>query len=435
MRRRLPFLLLLALPGLAWAAGGGHSSFGDLLFTLALILGGAKVGGDLAQRLGQPAVLGELFVGMFLGNLPLLGFDGMAGVADDPVVGALAELGVIVLLFQVGLESTLGQMARVGTTAMAVAVLGVLAPMGLGYAVGHVMLPDHSPYVHLFLGATLTATSVGITARVLKDLGVSESPESKVILGAAVIDDVLGLIILASVSGIIQAANTGTPLSMAPVLVVVGKAMLFLGGAVGLGVLLTPILYRHAAKLRGGGILLGVSLSFAFVMSWLAAEVGLAPIVGAFAAGLILEGALYEPFLEKGERHLEELIEPVSHMLAPIFFVLMGFRVQLQELANPSAFGLAIALTIAAVVGKQACMLGVRGGGIRRVTVGVGMIPRGEVGLIFANIGLTLQVGGEGVISSSTFAAVVIMVMVTTLITPPALAWVIRRESEGPGHH
>jgi Kef-type K+ transport system membrane component KefB len=299
--------------------------------------------------------------------------------------------------------------------------------MLLGFGVGQVFLPDHSTYVHLFLGATLTATSVGITARVLKDLGRSQTPEAQVILGAAVIDDVLGLVILASVSGIIHSADQGIPLSVAPVLGIVGKSVLFLGGAVGLGVLLAPWFYRHAAKMRGGGVLLGISLGFCFFLAYLASVVDLAPIVGAFAAGLILEGAIYEPFVEKGERDLEALVEPVVHFLSPIFFVLMGFRVDLSALANLHALGLALALTIAAIIGKQVCMLGVRDRRIQRLPVGIGMIPRGEVGLIFANIGLTLTVGGERVIEPATFTAVVLMVMLTTLMTPPMLAWALRR--------
>jgi len=404
-----------------------HGDLGSLMLALTVILVGAKIGGDVAQRFGQPAVLGELMAGLILGNLGMLGVDSLVFMGDDPVLDAIAQIGVVVLLFGVGLESTLGQMARVGTSAMLVAILGVIAPMLLGVGVGRLFLPDHSFYVHLYLGATLTATSVGITARVLKDLGSSQRPEAQIILGAAVIDDVLGLIVLASVSGIILAADAGTPLSLTPILSIVLKAVAFLGGAVGLGVLLTPIFYRHAAKLQGGGILLGVSLGFCFLLAWLASLMGLAPIVGAFAAGLILEGAVYEPFIEKGERQLEELVEPVVHFLSPVFFVLMGFRVDLQALTDGSALGLAFALTVAAVIGKQVCMLGVLDPKVRRLPVGIGMIPRGEVGLIFANIGLSLHVGGEGIISKATFTAVVIMVMLTTLMTPPLLGWALRR--------
>jgi Kef-type K+ transport system membrane component KefB len=422
VRFRLLPLFLCALPVIAHASEG-HDSLGPTLLALTIILLAAKLGADLAQRLKQPAVLGELAGGVLVGNLDLFGFAGLDFIGTDPIVDALANLGVIVLLFEVGLESTLGQMARVGLSAFVVAVLGVVAPALLGFGVGVVLLPDHSVYVHLFLGATLTATSVGITARVLRDIGQSQSKEARVILGAAVIDDVLGLVALAAVSGIIAAADQGVAAELGPIALIIGKAVVFLGGSVGLGVLLTPFLYRHAARMRGGGVLLGVSLAFCFFLSWLAGVFGLAPIVGAFAAGLILEGAHYKPFVDKGEHQLEELIHPVSHFLAPVFFVVMGFRVDLATFAHVEVLGLALALTAAAVVGKQVCMLGVFDKSIRKLPVGIGMIPRGEVGLIFANIGLGLTVAGERIIDDGTFTAVVIMVILTTLLTPPALTW------------
>lgn len=431
MRFRLLPLFLCALPLLAHASAGpgsgGHDSLGPTLLALTIILVAARLGADVAQRLKQPAVLGELLGGVLVGNLDLFGFDAFAFIGTDPIVDALANLGVIVLLFEVGLESTVAQMARVGLSAFAVAVLGVVAPAVLGFGVGAVLLPNHSVYVHLFLGATLTATSVGITARVLRDIGQSQSKEARVILGAAVIDDVLGLVALAAVSGIIAAADRGVAPELRPIALIIGKALLFLGGSVGLGVLLTPFLYRQASRMRGGGVLLGISLAFCFCLSWLAGVFGLAPIVGAFAAGLILEGAHYQPFVAKGERQLEELIHPVSHFLAPVFFVVMGFRVDLATFAQVDVLGLALALTVAAVVGKQICMLGVFDTSIRRLPVGIGMIPRGEVGLIFANIGLGLTVAGERVVDDGTFTAVVIMVILTTLLTPPVLTWSFRR--------
>ncbi len=426
MRARLIPLFLCALPMVAHASEG-HDSLGPTLLALTIILLAAKFGADLAQRLGQPAVLGELVGGVLVGNLDLFGVRVFDFVGTDPIVDALANLGVIVLLFEVGLESTIQQMARVGLSAAVVAVLGVVAPFVLGFGVGAVLLPEHSFYVHMFLGATLTATSVGITARVLRDIGQSQSKEARVILGAAVIDDVLGLVALAAVSGIIAAADQGQAAELGPIAIIVGKAVLFLGGSVGLGVLLTPALYRFASRMQGSGVLLGVSLAFCFALSWLAGVFGLAPIVGAFAAGLILEGVHYKPFVAKGEHELEELVRPVSQFLAPVFFVVMGFRVDLATFAHVEVLGLALALTVAAVIGKQVCMLGVFDKSIRRLPVGIGMIPRGEVGLIFANIGLGLTVAGERIIDDGTFTAVVIMVILTTLLTPPALTWSFRR--------
>ncbi|MEQ1505563.1 MAG: cation:proton antiporter [Myxococcota bacterium] len=426
MARRSWILLLLFAPTAAFAAGASEA-FGLTLLGLAVILAGAKLAGDLAQRVGQPAVLGELLGGVAIGNLDLVGFDGLAFVPEDPILDALANLGVIVLLFEVGLESTVAQMAKVGGSALLVAVLGVVAPMALGYGVGVALLPDASWAVHLFLGATLTATSVGITARVLQDIGQSQRPAARVILGAAVIDDVLGLVILATVSAVIAAADLGQTVSVGPVAWIVAKAAVFLIGAVGLGVWLAPRVFRRAAGLRGGGVLLGVSLAFCFGLAWLSGVFGLAPIVGAFAAGLILEAATWRPFVDRGERPLEELIHPVVQLLAPVFFVLMGFRVDLATFADPAGRGLAAALPVAAIVGKLACGLGVLDRTIPRLAVGLGMVPRGEVGLIFAKIGLGLSLGGQPVIGPSTFTAVVMMVIATTFVTPPALTWALRR--------
>lgn len=424
--RRLLAPLLAFVPTVAWASGGG-AAFQSTLLAMVVILLGSKVGGDLAQRLKQPAVLGELIAGVILGNLQHLGVPWLTFIGHDPMIDTLAQLGAVVLLFEVGLESTVAQMRQVGLPATVVALLGVAAPMLLGWGVGAWLLPDHSTYVHLFLGATLSATSVGITARVLQDLGESQGPEARIILGAAVIDDVLGLIVLAAVSGIIAAADKGVAVEAGPLVLILAKAVGFLVGAIALGSLVMPRIYAAASHLRGTGILLGLSLAFAFALAWAAGEAGLAPIVGAFAAGLILEGAMFEPFAHKGEAHqLEELVHPIGQLLAPVFFVVMGFRVDLRVLGQGEVLGLAAALTVAAILGKQACMLGV-GRGLRRLAIGVGMIPRGEVGLIFANIGLTLTVGGESVIDPSTFSAVVIMVIATTLVTPPALAWALKR--------
>jgi Kef-type K+ transport system membrane component KefB len=200
-------------------------------------------------------------------------------------------------------------------------------------------------------------------------------------------------------------------------------------GSLALGVYLSPRLFRLASKLRARGVLLSLGLAFCFLLSWLASVIGLAPIVGAFAAGLILEDVHYRDFVDRGEHGLEELIHPISAFLVPIFFVLMGMRTDLGVFAEPGVLGLAAALTAAAVLGKQLCAAGVWGKGVDRLTVGIGMIPRGEVGLIFANIGLALVVAGERIIDQATFSAVVVMVILTTLITPPALKWSLGRSA------
>jgi Na+:H+ antiporter len=410
------------------AVGDVHSDpVAPVVLAVAIVLIVAKLCGDLAVRMGQPAVLGELVCGIVLGNMNLLGFSGLEYLKSDPAVDMLARIGVLILLFEVGLESTVHQMMKVGLSAFAVAFLGVITPFTLGWGVGVLVLPNSSIYVHAFLGATLCATSVGITARVLKDLGRSQTNEAKVILGAAVIDDVLGLVILAVVTGVIQAAGSGESVSVREISAMVGKAAIFLIGSLSLGVLISPKLFWLASKLRAQGALLATGLSLCFLLSWLANKIGLAPIVGAFAAGLILEDLHSQTFVIRGERSLEDLIHPISSFLVPVFFVLMGMRTDLKSFTHPGVLVLACALTVAAIVGKQACSLGVIGKEIDRLTVGIGMIPRGEVGLIFANIGLTLMIGGQRIIDQATFTAVVVMVIFTTMLTPPALKWSMGR--------
>jgi len=406
----------------------GHiDPVGAVALALVIILVVAKLGGEVAIRLGQPAVLGELVAGVLVGNLSLTGFSGVAWLATDTSIDMLSRIGVLILLFEVGLESTVGQMLKVGASSLLVATLGVIAPFALGWGVGAWLLPEQGPYVHAFLGATLTATSVGITARVLKDLGRSQSNEARVILGAAVIDDVLGLVILAVVTGVIAAADRGGSLAASDVLVTLVKASGFLVGSLALGVLLSRRMFFLASKLRARGVLLAVGLAFCFFLSWLAGAIGLAPIVGAFAAGLILEDVHFRDFVDRGEHGLEELVQPISSFLVPIFFVVMGMRTDLRSFLQPGVLGLAASLTVVAVIGKQACSLGVLGKGVDRLSVGLGMIPRGEVGLIFANIGLTLSVGGQRIINQATFSAVVVMVIITTMVTPLALKWSLGR--------
>jgi len=425
VRHPLIFVFTLLVPSIALASeGGAHvDPIARVVLFLAIILAAAKLGGDLAVRLGQPAVLGELVVGVLLGNVSHLGVHALAPIATDPTMDMLSRLGVLLLLFEVGLESTVAQMLKVGVSSFIVASLGVLAPFALGWIAGALLLPGASPYVHAFLGATLTATSVGITARVLQDLGKSTSAEARVILGAAVIDDVLGLVILAVVSGVIAAVDRGGSMSYGEIGLVFLKAAVFLVGSLWVGMRLSPRLFNLASKLRARGVLLAVGLAFCFLFSWLSSVIGLAPIVGAFAAGLVLEDVHFHDFKTRGESTLEELVKPISAFLVPVFFVLMGMRTDLTAFARPGVPLLALALTACAVVGKQVCGIGVMGKGVDRLSVGIGMIPRGEVGLIFANIGQSLTIGGAPVIDGAVFSAVVAMVIVTTMITPPALKW------------
>jgi Kef-type K+ transport system membrane component KefB len=390
---------------------------------LACVLVAAKLGGELAVRVGQPAVLGELVAGIVLGNVAFLGVDFLGAMKQDPVLDVLGGIGALILLFEVGVHSTIAQMLRVGASAFLVATVGVVVPFALGFGVSRWLLPAASPYADAFLGATLCATSVGITARVFKDAGLLHTVEARIVLGAAVIDDVLGLLVLAVVTATASAADLGQHLSAWEVSLGAGKATGFLVGGTILGVVLSPRLFRFAFRLRARGALLAAGLSLCFVLAWLSAAVGLSPIVGAFAAGLVLEDAHFRDFKARGEAGLTELLDPVSQFLVPVFFVLMGARTDLRALAHADILGLTFALTAAAIVGKQVCGLAVVDKGVDRIFVGLAMIPRGEVGLVVAGIGQGIRVHGEPMIDAATFSAVVIMVVVTTVATPPLLKW------------
>ena len=404
------------------AAGHGSHEVAEVLLGLIVILLAAKLGGDILERFKQPAVLGELIMGMILGNLALVGIDSFEVFKHSVTLEVLAEIGVIILLFEVGLESSLKEMMSVGVASFMVATFGVVAPFILGWGVGIWFLPETSTYVHIFIGATLTATSVGITARVLQDIGKIRTREAKIILGAAVIDDIMGLVILAVVVGIINAAGTGGEgIGSADVLLIVLKAVGFVVLAIVIGNLLSPKVFKVASKLKGGGILLSVALMVFFLLAYLADMIGLAPIVGAFAAGLILEEIHYKDLTDRGEHHIQELIKPIGIFLIPIFFVRMGMMVDLSTFGHGSILVFAGVMTLAAILGKQVCSLAIFDKTINRVAIGLGMIPRGEVGLIFAGIGAKLAIDGVSVVSAGTYSAVVIMVIVTTLVTPPLL--------------
>jgi Kef-type K+ transport system membrane component KefB len=444
MQRVFLMILLICLAVLIMTAtasgantgdGGAHGIDPIVLGGLAMFVLIAKLGSEFFERIRQPTVLGELLGGIIIGNLIIIGFTGFEPLKTNAVVGALAEIGVIILLFEVGLESNIGEMLEVGWSSLLVALAGVIAPFFLGWGVAAYFLPGEGMLAHIFIGATLCATSVGITARVLKDMGRLQGRESRIILGAAVIDDVLGLLILAAVASAINAANTGTALSLAGVALITVKAILFLVGAVVAGRYLMPHLFHHAGRLEVRGVLLALAISFCFLSAWLAAKVGLAPIIGAFAAGMVLDDSHYESFRTKGEKSLEELIQPVSDLLVPLFFVLMGLKVDLRAFTQPGLLTFAIALTIAAIIGKQICSLAVVDKGTNRLVVGLGMVPRGEVGLIFAGIGASLMLPNaqgvnEPVINVATFGAVVFMVVFTTLLTPPALKWAMENSGK-----
>jgi Kef-type K+ transport system membrane component KefB len=401
------------------------------MMVLVVIIVAAKLGGELMGRMGQPPVLGELLMGVLLGNLNLFGITLLDPLKDSSPLRILAEVGAILLLFEVGVESDLIQLLAVGWSSLVVATLGVIVPMALGYVVSVRLIPDASWLSHLFVGGTLTATSVGITARVLKDLGKSNTKEARIILGAAVADDVIGLLVLAVISGLTTAAMSGPSsgaVGWTGTLWIVAKATLFLVLAVVVGRFWSQRAFTYAARLQVSGSLLAMCICFCFVLATLAGLAGLAPIVGAFAAGVVLEEVHYKPFLERGERNVQELLFPLTTLVVPVFFVLMGFRVDLRSFASMAVLGFAGLITVAAVVGKQICALGVLERGVDRLVIGVGMIPRGEVGLIFAGLGSTLMLQGHPILSQTTFSALVLMIMLSTFITPPLLKAAFERK-------
>jgi Kef-type K+ transport system membrane component KefB len=410
-------LAVMAVPSTAHASDG-HGPSPALWLTLAVILLIAKLGAETALRLKQPPVLGELMAGIFLGNLGLVGIDVFAHIPEDTTIEFLAEFGVVLLLFQVGLESTLTEMKKVAPQSGLVAIIGVVVPMGLGYGSSALLIPGGSPSLHLFVGATLCATSVGITARVLKDLDAMDRVETRVILGAAVIDDVLGLIVLAIVSAI--AASGEMPDAMG-VAIIFAKSFGFLIGALILGAYVMPGFFRASAMLKTPGVLGAISIGLCLLLAGLSAAAGLAAIVGAFAAGLILDEVHVQPFGKKSKHDLSEIVEPIVAVVAPVFFVRTGMMVQLAG-TTVDALLLAGALSVVAIVGKLVAGLGVRGDAGDKYAVGIGMVPRGEVGLIFANVGMGIVVDGHPLIDQGTYMAIVLMVMVTTVVTPPWLA-------------
>jgi Kef-type K+ transport system membrane component KefB len=444
-RRLFAGALGVAVATPAFAAGSGV--VGENLLWLALILMSARLFAPFAARFGFPAVLGELLLGVLLGNLSLFGIHYFDSIAKDPIIAFIAELGVIVLLLQIGLETRLADLVKVGGRAVAVGGVGIVVPFVLGaFLVGPLLLPGQTQNTYLFLGATLAATSVGITGRVFRDLGKLATPAARIVLGAAVIDDVLGLVILAVVTSLVQAGSV----SVGEVGWIVAKAVLFLGGSIWLGRLVAPHSSRWLARLDAGhSMLFAQVLATGLALAWLAHAMGLAPIIGAFAAGLLFEPLFLkdfdtprivqelEPLMRESEnrglldrllpilaRHTghqhEHMIEPIGYFFVPVFFVLTGMQVDLATLADPAIVAVALGVTAVAVVGKLAAGLCARPAGAW--VVGWGMVPRGEVGLIFAMVGKQL-----GVMDEAMFSVIVIMVILTTLVTPPVLTWLLRR--------
>lgn len=387
-----------------------HELF-SFLISLTIILAAAKIFGEIATRFGQSAIVGELLAGVIIGPGVL------AWVTETPVLTSISELGAIILLFEVGLSTNIKEFAKAGGWAAAVAVVGVVLPYFFGYYT----------FIHfgmtstqaIFAGAVLTATSVGITARVFRDLKKLESEEAKIVLGAAVIDDVIGLTILAVVLKLV----TGGTVTMGGVAQIAGTAILFLVLALGAGLLIAPTIFRFVAKMKQENVIFVAGFAFCLLISALSSKFGLAPIVGAFAAGLVLSST------RQGEEIKNDL-KPLSAVFVPIFFVLMGTNVELSTFNpfvpdNRTILLLTAVLFAVAFIGKAAAGFVVFKKGVNKLLIGASMVPRGEVGLIFAGIGLRNNVFG-----SNDYSALVAVIMLTTFVTPFILKYLITKESK-----
>ena len=418
-----------------------------VLLSLVFIYLASKLGGELSKLVDLPPVLGELVAGVLVGisALHLLVFPETGAVASDSVVitilqqiaglqpesisevfasqseviSVLAELGVIILLFEIGLESDLRELQKVGTRATLVAVVGVVAPF-IGGTAGLILLFGMPTIPAVFAGAALTATSIGITSKVLSELGQLKSTEGQIIVGAAVIDDVLGIIVLAVVASL---AKTGE-IDVLNLVYLIVSATAFLLGSIFLGKFFNKSFVAIAQKLQTRGNLVIPALIFAFLMAFLANAIHLEAILGAFAAGLVLDET-------DKRKELDQQIVPIADILVPIFFVSVGARVDLSVL-NPSSAdnrqGLIIAafLIVVAIIGKIITGWAIFGQEkVNRLAIGIGMVPRGEVGLVFAGIG-----AASGILDKPLQAAVIIMVILTTFIAPPLLRFAFKEQAE-----
>lgn len=377
------------------------------LAQLIAVLVAAKLAGEASERMGQPAVLGELLAGIVLGP-SLLNL-----VARTEILAFLAELGAIVLLFEVGLESDMDDLVRAGRPGAFVAFAGILLPFVGGWAFALLFISDG--LVPLFIGAALTATSIGITARVLSDLGRLRTREAQIVLAAAIFDDVVGLILL---SVLVTLASAGA-VSAGAIAVTIVLAAGFVLGSIAVGTRLAPRLVRFVRRMRVRGVLLVFAFALALALAWGAASIGLATIIGAFAAGLI--------FAETEDvEHIERDIKPVADLLVPVFFVLMGTLVDVRTFLDAAVLFAAVGLTAIALLTKVVAGYALRDRSLNRAAIGAGMVPRGEVGIIFAGFGLTL-----GVLDPGQYSALLVMVIGTTLAAPPLLKRLMGRDEVG----
>jgi len=422
-----------------------------VLLTLVIIYLASKVGSEIARRLDLPPVLGELVAGVIVGvsALRLVIFPEGGFTASDSVVmsvlqllnnlspeavnsvfaqqseviSVIAELGVIVLLFEIGLESDIRQLKEVGIQAFVVAFIGVTAPFAAG-TLGLMYFFNVAAIPAIFAGAALTATSIGITSKVLAEIGQLKSKEGQIIVGAAVIDDVLGIIVLAVVASL---AKTGE-VDITNVAILLVSAIAFLFGSILLGGFFNKSFVALVSKLKTRGNIVIPAFIFAYIMAFIGNAIHLEAILGAFAAGLVLDET-------DARNELDELIKPVADLLVPVFFVTVGARADLSVLnpmipENRSGLLIAVFMLAVAIIGKVITGWVVFGiPNINRLAIGVGMVPRGEVGLVFAGIGTA-----SGAIDKPLEVAIIIMVIMTTFLAPPFLRIAFGKTEEPPAN-
>lgn len=380
----------------------------DVLLSLFVIFVAAQAGGWIARSIKLPGVVGEILAGCAIGP------SAFGWIAPSEPLEVLSEIGVVLLLFAVGLETRIDELKRVGRSAFLVGLLGVVVPFGLGTLWAHGA--GHDWAKSLFIAAAFVATSAGITARVLKELGVLQREESRVILGAAVIDDILAMLLL----GIVTALQAGDDVHVGKLAVVLAEAI---GFVVVIGLFGTRLARRSTQRLEAGAVdLLPFALALCLGLAFLSTRFGLAAIIGAFLAGMV---ASETPQHKK----LEHDAQPLLALMTPFFFVLTGAKIELQQLASTDTLLTLALITLIALASKLiggglgALALGRRGA----LIVGVGMMPRGEVGVVIASLGLA-----AGVFSPRTYALIVAMSLLTSVVTPPLLALLLGRERDAP---
>tara|TARA_B110000459_G_C16620325_1_gene501196 strand:- start:2285 stop:3514 length:1230 start_codon:yes stop_codon:yes gene_type:complete len=380
---------------------------------IVIILIAAKVGAEVMRRINQPAVIGELLAGLTIGYYGL----GLLPHAESgDVISTLAEIGVVLLLFEVGLETNLQEFIELGTTSLAVAIIGVIAPFGLGFGAVYALElgGEYVFEVALFMGAAMTATSVGITARVFGDLGQLKSKEAKTIIGAAVVDDILGLLILTVVAGLLGSSGDFQLIDLG---VITLKAVGFLAAVVVVGRKLSPYIFQIFVKIPSPGTFVTGSFIFAMGLGAAAHYVGLHPIVGAFAGGVVAG--------ESGmTSRIREEMRPINFLLVPIFFVYIGSEVDISILASSYVFLVGLGISILAFAGKYVSALGAIGKGMNANIIGIGMAPRGEVGLIFVAVATSTL---SAVIDEQVIAIIIWMVINTTVVAPMLLNRILKK--------